>query len=74
MYARALRGIGPAGAQLLQDFPIYNSNPMLPWSTAPAGIDCSPMNSSNTAQALPMPTQWESSIRLDGIQRVEQLT
>ncbi|GFY15466.1 uncharacterized protein TNCV_1572771 [Trichonephila clavipes] len=26
----------------LQGFPVNNSNPMLPWSTAPAGFDCSP--------------------------------
>ncbi|GFW41933.1 histone-lysine N-methyltransferase SETMAR [Trichonephila clavipes] len=32
----------PPGAPSLQGYPINNSNPMLSWSTAPAGFDCSP--------------------------------
>ncbi|GFU76620.1 hypothetical protein TNCV_1272691 [Trichonephila clavipes] len=39
--------LAPYGTPSLQGFPINKSNLMLPWSTAPAGFDCSPMRSSN---------------------------
>ncbi|GFW56702.1 nucleic-acid-binding protein from transposon X-element [Trichonephila clavipes] len=33
--------LASSGASPLQSFPMNNSSPMLPWSTAPAGFDCS---------------------------------